>query len=216
MVGGAKGGQGTTTVPAAIAVFAAAHRPTRLITSDPSAAAAVLGITVPNGRALPWTPVIGQLEVATEPIRDGAFTVMDAGCIEQLPGPAVRAITVAVVRGPCDLALRSLVGAGARNLMGFVLVREPGRSLTATDVEDVTGVPVRATIDVSRIVVRTIDAGLLIARLHHLDEFTALRRWTTRQMTTNRQRPPRPKAARTAVWRLSMIGTDCPLAPRRK
>ncbi len=49
------------------------------------------------------------------------------------------------------------------------------------------------------IVARTIDAGLLIARLHRLDEFAALRRWTTRQLTTNRQRPARPKPARTAV-----------------
>ena len=71
--------------------------------------------------------------------------------------------------------------------------------MTATDVEDVTGVPVFVTVDVSPIVARTIDAGLLVARLHHLDEFTALRRWTTRQLTTNRQRPARPQPARTAL-----------------
>ena len=38
VVAGAKGGQGTTTVAAAIAVVAAGHRPTRLITNDPGAA----------------------------------------------------------------------------------------------------------------------------------------------------------------------------------
>ena len=120
VLAGAKGGQGSTTVAAAMAVF--------------------------------------------------AFTVMDAGRIEQLPGPEERTITVAVVRGPCYLALRPLVGAGGPQPDGIVLVREPGRSLTATDVEDVTGVPVFATVDVSPIVARTIDAGLLVVRLDHLDE----------------------------------------------
>ena len=62
-----------------------------------------------------------------------------------------------------------------------MLVWEPGRSLTATDVEDVTGVPVFATVDVSPIVAPTIDAGLLVARLRHLDE------------------PARPQPARTAL-----------------
>ena len=66
--------------------------------------------------------------------------------------------------------------------------------MTATDVEDVTGVPVFATVDVSPIVARTIDAGLLVARLHHLDEFNALRRWTTRQLNPPPP-PPRPPPA---------------------
>ena len=199
VVAGAKGGQGTTTVAAAIAVFAAGHRSTRLMTSDPGAAAAVLGVTVPAGRALLGTPVIERLELATDPVDDDAFTVVDAGRIEQFPASEVRVVTVAVVRGPCYLALRSLVGSGGPQPDGIVLVREPGRSLTATDVEDVTGVPVFVTVDVSPIVARTIDAGLFVARLHHLDEFNALRRWTTRQLTPNRQRPARPQPARTAL-----------------
>ena len=173
--------EGTTTVAAAMAVFVAGHRPTRLITNDPGAAAAVLGITVTAGGAVPSTPVIEQLELSTDPSDDGAITVMDAGRIEQLPGPEERTITVAVVRGPCYLALRPLVGAGGPQPDGIVLVREPGRSLTATDVEDVTGVPVFATVDVSPIVARTIDAGLLVARLRHLDE------------------PARPQPARMAL-----------------
>ena len=124
VVAGAKGGHGTTTVAAAIAVVAAGHRPTGLITNDPGAAAAVLGVTVPVGRALLGTPVIEQLELATDPSDVDAFTVMDAGRIEQLPGQEERATTVAVVRGPCYLALRSLVGASGPQPDGVVLLRE--------------------------------------------------------------------------------------------
>ena len=121
VVARAKGGQGTTTVAAAMAVFAAGHRPTRLMTSDPGAAAAVLGVTVPVGTALLGTPVIERLELATEPVDVDAFTVVDAGRIEQFPESEVRVVTVAVVRGPCYLALRCLVGAGGPQPDGIVL-----------------------------------------------------------------------------------------------
>ena len=68
VLAGAKGGQGSTTVAAAMAVF--------------------------------------------------AFTVMDAGRIEQLPGPEERTITVAVVRGPCYLASGPWSALAGRNPMG--------------------------------------------------------------------------------------------------
>lgn len=48
---------------------------------------------------------------------------------------------------------------------GVVLVTEPGRALTAADVEAVLIAPVLAEIAIDPAVARTIDAGLLTARL---------------------------------------------------
>lgn len=69
-----------------------------------------------------------------------------------------------MVLRPCYLALRRAVTAPLRP-SGIVLVREPGRALTRTDVEHVLGVPVTAELDVDPIVARAVDAGLLAARL---------------------------------------------------
>ncbi|HUP69956.1 MAG TPA: hypothetical protein VM142_09085 [Acidimicrobiales bacterium] len=76
---------------------------------------------------------------------------------------------------------------------------EDGRSLTARDVTEVTGVPVVATIRAGQAVARTIE-GLLLARLHHLREFKTphphsgppLRRLSTRLSIrhTSPHRPP--------------------------
>jgi hypothetical protein len=48
---------------------------------------------------------------------------------------------------------------------GIVLVDEPGRALTSTDVEHALGVPVVADVRLDPAVARAVDAGLLIARL---------------------------------------------------
>ena len=68
-----------------------------------------------------------------------------------------------VLRGPCYLALRTLLAA-EHGLDGLVLVAEPGRALNERDVADVTGLDVVATVPVTPGVARTIDAGLLAAR----------------------------------------------------
>jgi hypothetical protein len=49
-----------------------------------------------------------------------------------------------------------------------VLVTERGRALTAADVEDVLGVPVRAEIPWDERIARAVDAGLLAARVPRL------------------------------------------------
>lgn len=81
-----------------------------------------------------------------------------------------------------------LLGAGARNLLvtrscyvalqralavprrpdAIVLVREPGRSLRAVDVERAFGVPVTATVSHDPAVARAVDAGLTAGRLPRL------------------------------------------------
>jgi hypothetical protein len=80
-----------------------------------------------------------------------------------------------VLRGPCYLGLRQLVTRAERPPAGVVLLSEPGRSLTRRDVEDVVSAPVVATIGQHAAVARTIDAGLLLARLHRLPQFRELR-----------------------------------------
>ncbi len=196
-VAGARGGQGTSTVAAAIAVFAAGHRPTRLVSDEPAAMAALLGVTALTAGG-ETVVVTDGLELSGSTDLD-SFTVIDAG--RALPLPAMeRAISLAVVRGPCYLALRHLVNAEGPPPDGIVLAKEAGRSLTAKDVADVTGVPVVAQIDVTPAVARTIDAGLLVARLHRLDELAPLRHWITRQLA-----PRRTPRSRTSTAPLTAV-----------
>ena len=136
-------------------------------------------------------PVIDLLQLTTDPIDDDTLTVVDAGRVDQLPAATDDGVSLVVVRGPCYLALRSLASIGGPRPDGIVLVREAGRSLTAGDVADIAGVAVIAQVDVTSTVARTIDAGLLISRLHRLDELAPLRHWTARQLTSRRRAPAR-------------------------
>jgi MinD superfamily P-loop ATPase len=69
-----------------------------------------------------------------------------------------------LVTRPCFIAIRR-----ARQLdirpTGIVLVDEPGRALTSSDVEHALAVPVVAEVRLDPAVARAVDAGLLIARL---------------------------------------------------
>jgi hypothetical protein len=69
-----------------------------------------------------------------------------------------------LVLRPCFLAVQRAVAAPLRP-SSVVLVREPGRSLTALDVEQTLHVPVRAEVAVEPAVARAVDAGLLASRL---------------------------------------------------
>ena len=116
---------------------------------------------------------------------------------------------LAVLRGPCYLALRTLLAA-EHGLDGIVLVAEPGRALNERDVTDVTGLDVVATVPVTPGIARTIDAGLLTARHQNQREFRDLRRWLTTQLDPFPTRPP-PRRA-TAPIHPEMAGTDLPVA----
>lgn len=97
-------------------------------------------------------------------------TVADCG----IPAPGSPAAAVAagadhsllVIRS-CYLALRRAVAAPIRP-SAVVLVAEPGRVLTAADVEDVLGVPVRAEVPWNEHIARAVDAGLLASRVPRL------------------------------------------------
>ena len=105
---------------------------------------------------------------------DDRAVVIDAGVIggardDDPVGEVRRAIATSsthslLVTRACFLSLRHAL-AVAMDPTGIVLVDEPGRALGRTDVEDVLGVPVVATVQVDPAVARAVDAGLLVSRL---------------------------------------------------
>lgn len=98
--------------------------------------------------------------------------VVDAGRIDGWSESGARVlaasagVSLLVVR-PCYLALRRVVASRVRPT-AVVVVSEPWRALTSTDVADVVGAPVVAEIAVEGSVARSVDAGLLATRLPRL------------------------------------------------
>jgi MinD-like ATPase involved in chromosome partitioning or flagellar assembly len=92
--------------------------------------------------------------------------ILDAG--HGIPAPAVHdhVTRSLLVTRPCFLALRR-AAAHSSLASGVVLVNEPGRALTAADVERALGVPVDAEVPWDPAVARAVDAGLLASRLPH-------------------------------------------------
>lgn len=174
VVTGARGGQGTTTVAAGLALYAVEAGEVALVSAEDTATRALLGVPAVEGDA---TLAGGRLTLASAPaIPPPATTVVDAGRLgsgDPAPGEAEHYV---VLRGPCYVALATLVASDGPRPHGIILVAEDGRSLTARDVEEVTGLPVVATVQASPRVARTIDAGLLASRLPRLRELAALRR----------------------------------------
>ena len=69
-----------------------------------------------------------------------------------------------LVTRSCYLGLRRAVNASVTPT-GVVVVLEPGRALTATDIERALGAPVLAEIPFDPAIARAVDAGLLASRL---------------------------------------------------
>ena len=161
---GARGGSGTSTVAATLALHAAAVAPTALLTHDPTAMARLLGTTgAPPAPDRPFTAgpclTVAGLDGPRDPV-----TIIDAGCAaaaKELPSDGQR---YAVVRGPCYLALSTLVSLPDLRPDGVILVAEPGRSLSAADTSAILGIPVVATVPVRPSIARLIDAGLLAGK----------------------------------------------------
>lgn len=183
---GARGGQGTSTVAAALAVLCAGHAPTVLVSDDTAAAAALIGIPAPlDDDLVQLTPNLVLVGATPKPEIADDTVVIDAGrCTPaRRQGPALSAVSdrrtgepverYAVLRGPCYLALATLLTA-TEHFDGVILVEEPGRSLSRADVTDVLGLPVVAAVRVDPAVARTIDAGLLLSRLHRLAPYRDL------------------------------------------
>jgi hypothetical protein len=197
---GARGGQGTSTVAAAVALLAAGHARTVLASADPRSMAALLGVPAlpADDRDVEITPTLRLSDSPAD--GDDEVLVVDAGTSPPVAAEDRQGEHYAVLRGPCYLALASLVAAPGPPPDGVILVAEPGRSLTATDVTEVLGVPVVATVEVNPAVARTIDAGLLAARLHRLHQLKPLRSLvgtpttnpTTATSAQSRRQPPVP------------------------
>jgi hypothetical protein len=173
---GARGGQGTSTVAAALAILAAGHGPTQLVPDDPRSTAALMGVVPVLDKE--WVEVCPNLTMATNShhvVLTGhpATTVIDGGRIpngpfdeDSIPPVAFDELErYAVLRGPCYVALSSLL-VTSRRFDGIIVLAEPGRALSERDVTDVLGIPVVATVPIEPAIARSIDAGLLLSSLH--------------------------------------------------
>ncbi|MEW6477657.1 MAG: hypothetical protein AB1679_35880, partial [Actinomycetota bacterium] len=136
--------------------------------------AALLGVAPPESDDAS-VPVAPDLELDRRPGHARDLVVVDAG--SRLEGPQSRDGDehYVVVRGPCYLALRSLVAAQSGAYDGVILVNEPARSLRASDVAEVLGLPVVAEVTQHPAVARSIDAGVLPSRIHRLPALAPLR-----------------------------------------
>lgn len=175
---GARGGHGTTTVAAVVALHAARHAPTVLVSPDIDAACALLGASCSGDAAIDVFPGL-SLAADRPDAADSRLVVVDEGTLASKPpgDPTAAEEHYLVLRGPCYVALATTLAADIDGIKGIVLVTERDRSLRPCDVTDVLGIPVVATVTLSPQVARAIDAGLLpsrYSRLRDLDDLRAI------------------------------------------
>ena len=172
VIKGARGGQGASTVAAALAINAASYAPTCLISRDIAGLQALLGQSGPEADA---TSTHDRLQLTDDLNAGACIRVIDGGTAAiRAPRCAVR---LAVLRGPCYVALSSLVRHAGEPADGLVVMLESGRSLTARDAAAVTGIAVVATVDVTPAAARVIDAGLFVSRVAKLGAFASLAKY---------------------------------------
>ncbi len=189
----AKGGSGTTVIAAALAlvlsqrgdatvVDLAGDLPAALGIAEPAGpgvrewmasptadAPALEGLRVPVSDSLQLLP-LGSTTATVGRWADLASalarhtTVIDAGTGIPPPELLAAADHSLLVTRPCYLALRLAAASGVQP-SGIVLVGEPGRALSARDIERAVGAPVVAELHYDPAVARAVDAGLLAARL---------------------------------------------------
>ena len=188
-----KGGQGVTTIAAALATLTAQAQHRTLLIDTGHDLAAVLGINEPDtpglGNYLTPTNHITLADITTtitdhldlinlgdtNPTFDtstyglitGALDHYDTVIIDTSPAAhrwTRHADHTLLVTRPCYLALRHATGKVPRP-DHLVVITEPGRALNTADIEAVTGTPVTATIPHDTAIARAIDAGLLTTRL---------------------------------------------------
>jgi hypothetical protein len=190
----AKGGSGTTVVACALALGVGRNDAATLVDLSGDCATA-LGMNDPIGPGVvDWlaSPSAGATELGRLaltmrdearliPRGDGVApgdqwprlpaalsglpnVIVDAGtgCPPRALHEAARH-SLLIIR-PCFIAIRRAQQLDIRPT-GIVLVDEPGRALTSSDLEHALGVPVIAEVRLDPAVARAVDAGLLIARL---------------------------------------------------
>ena len=190
----AKGGSGTTVIACALALAAARGQESTLVDLGGDCPAA-LGLSEPGGPGVvDWmtSPTAGsrELERLAVPVRDevrliprGATKAPDdqwarlAATLIGWPGVIVDAGSGApplqlheaadlslLVTRPCYIAIQRARRIGVHPT-GIAVIHEPGRSLSADDVERAIGAPVVVETQLDPAVARAVDSGLLVARL---------------------------------------------------
>jgi hypothetical protein len=124
----------------------------------------VLQLTPRGSGALPPSDDPQWQRLGTAIAALDATIVIDAGTGVPPSALATAATQSLLVTRPCYLSLRRAVAAGLHPT-GIVLIDEPGRALTARDVERSLGAPVVAELQYDPAVARAVDAGLLASRL---------------------------------------------------
>lgn len=122
--------------------------------------------------------------MARELASEHRVAVVDGGCLWRAGGEEAGGAAAGAMPDDIDMRRRIVAGADRSWLVtracflslrraaraplqpsGVVLLVEPGRPLTAGDVEDVVGAPVVLRLDVDPSVARAVDAGLLATRV---------------------------------------------------
>jgi MinD-like ATPase involved in chromosome partitioning or flagellar assembly len=187
-----KGGQGVTTITAALGILNAQAGHRTLLIDTGGDLPAILGkpeslslglaeyLISPNITLDDITINIGEnLDIVTRGTGPIAFTtytyglvigglgdydtvIIDAGtCADEWNLHADRNV---FVTRPCYLAVRRAIHLPQRPTE-VVYMAEPGRALSAHDIEVVLGVPIAATVPVDIDTARIIDAGILGSRM---------------------------------------------------
>jgi hypothetical protein len=211
---GVRGGQGTSTTAAALALLAARRTErVELVAHDIDTMAALIGVPTPADPER-GVAITEQLTLRSEPSKTAQVVMIDAGPLQGLTTHP-DGLLLAVLRGPCYLSLRAAITGPAPTADGIIVVREHGRSLTERDVTDVTGIATLAETVASPAVARTIDAGVLAARVQRLTDLAPLDHWLKKALAppTESARTStvteHPRAARSETAR---IDTDLPVA----
>lgn len=191
---GAKGGVGTTTITAAMALeMSKRHIPTtvacaadiigppyvhgswqhELLCSDRNALAAVLGLGMDAKPGQEVAPGLFFHDPGNEEKSFARAVITDFGTYVSHVGRYDGDYNILVVRNEY-LGLRRAItseqvkqpnGSTQLRFDGFVLVEEEGRALGLREVRDVLGLPHLATIPVEPTIGRAIDAGVLPTRV---------------------------------------------------
>jgi hypothetical protein len=206
-VAGARGGHGTTTVAVSLALLASQRMATVLRTHDLGAAASLLGVAPSGSGSIEVSSSLRVEDEATEPTESGLVVVDEGVCGDG----SLASQRFLVLRGPCYVALASVLARAALRFDGIILVEEQHRSLDGRDVSDVLDLPIVATVPVSPAVARSIDAGLLTTRIHRHREFDQLS-LLLRQRTSRRASDPSPRQPQSQPL---PNDTDLPLSQLR-
>jgi len=163
----AKGGQGCTVTAALFALM----QPGRTLIVDDAPVPdmpAVLGLQIPQdwedgGVTAQVSPTVDlvRYQVTSTWAADYDNVVYDHGRDEP-PDYHGDERWYMVIR-PCYLAIRHAICHDHRP-DGIIVVREPARALTETDIEATLSTPIVATIDIDPSVARMVDAGLMASR----------------------------------------------------